>query len=62
MKVGDMVKRVVRSRSAHRVGIIVEKVHDPRATANDVFSVLWRDGKIGNNVWDYDLQVINESR
>jgi hypothetical protein len=22
---------------------------------NDVFKVLWNDGTIGNNVWDYDL-------
>jgi hypothetical protein len=29
---------------------------------NDVFTVLWHDGKIGNNVWDYDLVVISEAR
>jgi len=27
-----------------------------------VFKVLWHDGTIGNNVWDYDLKVINEYR
>jgi hypothetical protein len=43
-------------------GVLLEKVHDPLAMNNDVFTVLWRDGKIGNKVWDYDLVVINENR
>jgi hypothetical protein len=62
MKVGDMVKHVLAHERENLVGIIVEKAHDPLADANDVFRVLWRDGKIGNNVWDYDLVTINESR
>ena len=62
MKVGDIVKHVLAHERENMVGIIVEKVHDPLAIANDVFSVLWRNGMIGNNVWDYDMVVINESR
>ena len=62
MKVGDLVKHVLSHRRENLTGVLLEKVHDPLAGANDVFSVLWRDGKIGNNVWDYDLVVINESR
>lgn len=29
---------------------------------NKVFRVLWQDSTIGNNVWDYDLEVISERR
>jgi len=62
VKVGDMVKHVLAHERENMVGILVEKVHDPLAMTNDVFRVLWRDGRIGNNVWDYDLVVINEAR
>ena len=62
MKVGDLVKHVFAHKRENLVGVLLEKVHDPLASANDVFRVLWRDGKIGNNVWDYDLVVISESR
>ena len=61
MKVGDMVKHVLAHERENLVGIIIEKAHDPLAMTNDVFSVMWRNGMIGNNVWDYDLVVINES-
>jgi hypothetical protein len=62
MKVGDLVKHALAHKRENMIGVLLEKVHDPLAMNNDVFSVLWRDGKIGNNVWDYDLVVINESR
>jgi len=29
---------------------------------NKVFKVLWQNGTIGNNIWDYDLELISESR
>ena len=61
MKVGDLVKHALAHKRENMIGVLLEKVHDPLAMNNDVFSVLWRDGKIGNNVWDYDLVVINES-
>lgn len=62
MKVGDLVRHVLAHERENLVGVLIEKVHDPLAMNNDVFRVLWRDGKIGNNVWDYDLAVINGSR
>jgi|TARA_Y100000310_G_scaffold491_2_gene633 hypothetical protein len=62
VKVGDLVKHALAHKRENMIGVLLEKVHDPLAMNNDVFSVLWRDGKIGNNVWDYDLVVINESR
>lgn len=62
MKVGDLVKHALAHKRENMIGVLLEKVYDPLAMNNDVFSVLWRDGKIGNNVWDYDLVVINESR
>ena len=62
MKAGDLVRHVLAHKRENMIGVLLEKVHAPLAMNNDVFSVLWRDGKIGNNVWDYDLVVINESR
>ena len=29
---------------------------------HDKFDVMWRDGTIGHNIWNYDLEIINESR
>lgn len=62
MRVGDLVRHALSHRRENAIGVIIEKVHDPLAMTNDVFRVLWRDGKIGNNVWDYDLVVIREGR
>ena len=61
MKVGDLVKdnhpRWIR---AERIGVIVGRTGS--ALHNKSFKVLWRNGTIGNNIWDYDLKVVNESR
>ena len=62
MKVGDLVKHALSHRRENMIGVIIDKMHDPTAMTNDVFCVLWRDGSIGKNVWDYDLEMINESR
>ncbi len=62
MKVGDLVRHALTHKRENKTGVLFEKVHDPLAMNNDVFAVLWRDGKIGNKVWDYDLVVISESR
>jgi hypothetical protein len=62
MKVGDLVKHALAHRRENMIGVLLEKVHDPLASANDVFNVMWRDGTIGKNVWDYDLVAINASR
>ena len=63
MKVGDLVKSNHPSWLGvdERIGVIVEQVPEWRPT-NKLFKVLWHDGTIGNNVWDYDLKVYNESR
>ena len=63
MNVGDLVRYARPHRfQTSLLGVLLEKVHDPLARANDVFRVLWHDGKIGNNVWDYDLEVASERR
>ncbi len=67
MKVGDLVKDNClpgRQLGIRRHGILVENVGHNKGIGctNKVFKVLWHDGTIGNNVWDYDLKVINESR
>ena len=66
MKVGDLVKDNHPNYPPHhrRIGVIVESVGHNKGLGctNKVFKVLWRNGTIGNNVWDYDLKVVNESR
>ena len=63
MKVGDLVYHVLWNPSKNIYGIILERVYDPLAMSNKVFKVLWRDGAIGENVWDYDLKLVqDESR
>ena len=59
MQGGDLVKTV---HGFYRRGILVEQTQDRLAMSNKVFKVLWQDGTIGNNIWDYDLEVINASR
>ena len=60
MKVGDLVKEN-RPFRPERFGVIVAQTRF-RSRLNKSFKVLWRDGTIGNNIWDYDLKVVNESR
>ena len=60
MKVGDFVKHVFAHPKQKMVGVIIEKVFDPLATSNDVYNVVWMDGTVGKNVWDYDLVLYNE--
>ena len=59
MQVGDLV---ITIHGFYRRGILVEQLQDRLAMSNKVFKVLWQDGTIGNNIWDYDLEVINASR
>lgn len=64
MKVGDLVKDNHPSRyGAERYGIILGfsvrfLIHRYN---NNEYRVLWRDGTIGNNVWDYDLKIVKSS-
>ena len=59
MKVGDLVEDN-RPFGSERVGVIVGMgVNSIRS--NQLFNVLWRDGTIGKNVWDYDLKIVKSS-
>lgn len=64
MKVGDLVKDNHPSCQigAERIGVLVERTQLGTSSLNKSFKVLWHDGTIGNNVWDYDLKVIREDR
>ncbi len=65
MKVGDLVKDNHPSwRGNERTGVIVSESTDRYVSMalNRAFKILWHNGTIGNNVWDYDLEVISESR
>ena len=65
MKVGDLVKdnhpgiRI----GPEKIGVIISESNDRYVSMalNRAFKVLWRDGTIGNNVWDYDLKIIKSS-
>lgn len=69
MKVGDLVKDVYTGTLGYqnrgRVGIIIKEVWDPRCgvtSSNKVFDILWQNGTIGHNVWNYDLESVDEKR
>ncbi len=63
MKVGDLVRLAFAHKRENMIGIIVESVFNPLASGHGVrFNVVWCNGSLGKNVWDYDLVVINESR
>ena len=64
MKVGDLVKDNHPSwMGAERVGVIISESTDRYVSMalNRAFKVVWRDGTIGNNVWDYDLKIVKSS-
>ena len=63
MKVGDLVKDNHPSwMGAERIGVIVGMgTNWTSLPRNQSFKVLWRDGTIGNNVWDYDLKIVKSS-
>ena len=64
MKVGDLVKDNHPSwAGAERIGVVISESTDRYVSMalNRAFKVLWRDGTIGNNVWDYDLKIIKSS-
>jgi hypothetical protein len=56
---GDLVQHCF----SERVGMVIREVFDPvcATTVNKVFDILWTDGTIGHNVWDYDLEVVSVS-
>ena len=60
MKVGDLVESNHPSwAGAERIGVIVGRTNS--ALHNKSFKVLWRNGTIGNNIWDYDLKIVESS-
>ena len=60
MKVGDLVESHHPSwLRAERIGVIVGTGFRWTETcSNKAFNVLWRDGTIEKNVWDYDLKIV----
>ena len=63
MKVGDLVRDNHPNRmGAERIGVLVTRTRLGTSSLNKSFRVLWHNGTIGNNVWDYDLKVISETR
>jgi hypothetical protein len=62
MKVGDLVKDNHPSwMNQERIGVLVKQTRLGTSSLNKSFRVLWHDGTIGNNVWDYDLKIIKSS-
>tara|TARA_B100000427_G_scaffold329743_1_gene347444 strand:+ start:4489 stop:4680 length:192 start_codon:yes stop_codon:yes gene_type:complete len=63
VKVGDLVKDNHPSwLRAERIGVIVGMgVNWTGSQLNQSFNILWRDGTIGKNVWDYDLKIVKSS-
>ena len=59
LQVGDFVKHgyPVWSDRPARQGFIVEELPESRAL-NRIFKVLWTNGEIGNNIYDYDLELL----
>ena len=64
LKVGDIVKDNRPSwLGGERVGVIISESTDRYVlmALNRAFKVLYRDGTIRNNVWDYDLKILKSS-
>ena len=64
MKVGDLVRNNHPSwMRAEQIGVIVGRGVSMLGASrmNKSFKVLWRDGTIGNNIWDYDLKIVKSS-
>ena len=64
MKVGDLVKdNHPNWIGRERIGVIVGRGVSMlgASTINKSFNVLWRDGTIGNNIWEYDLKIVKNS-
>ena len=65
MKPGDLVKDQHPFAATAQLGVILSEDSDPYGggfALNKAFKVLWHNGTVGSNVWDYDLEVISETR
>ena len=65
MKIGDLVfcnhpAYFTVSNTLKRRGIIIGEMPESRAL-NKSFKVLWSNGTVGKNVWDYDLKIVKSS-
>ena len=61
MQVGDVVKHCF----SEKIGLVMKETWHPLCgvtSSNKVFDILWQDGTIGHNVWNYDLELLSESR
>ena len=61
MKPGSLVQHCF----SEKIGIILKQVWNPICgvtSSNKVFDVMWRDGTIGHDVWNYDLELVCENR
>lgn len=63
MKIGDLVRdnHPNRGMGPERIGVLIERTRLGTSSLNKSFKVLWRDGTIGDNVWDYDLKIVKSS-
>jgi hypothetical protein len=61
LKVGDLVIHW----GTKKIGIVTKEVWHPLCgvtSSNKVFDIFWQNGTIGHNVWNYDLELVDESR
>ena len=66
MKVGDLVvcnhpAYFTVGNTPQRLGLLIERTRIGTSSLNKSFRVLWQNGTIGNNVWDYDLKIVESS-
>ena len=63
MKPGDLVKDNHPSWLGRdeRIGVIINQTRLGTSSLNKSFRVLWQNGTIGNNIWDYDLKIIKST-
>ena len=60
MKPGSLVQHW----ATEKIGIILKEVWNPICgvtSSNKVYDIMWRDGTIGHDVWNYDLELVGES-
>ncbi len=62
MKVGDIVQHAWAHERERLLGVVIAKTHDVLYTADNVYTVVWRDGNIVKHVWEYDLVLVSEGR
>lgn len=59
MKVGDLVKHW--RYGCLSPGVVIKRHPNRPGRKNKVFDIFWKNGKI-EEIWDYDLELISESR